>query len=261
MSQQNIYSIQLLNDLHNHFPDVLYNPDRFHNIQDLLQYIRLVADTSPYERGLIQYNNRTSNQIARNNILRQHTYPPPGPYIPPPPPVRTVFRNDAAPAQPQLYVSTVFEDIPQTNTTTTTNNLVNSIFNGIIGDLLGGVGSGGGGGGYVNLNAFLNERVPVYPTNEQIHAATTLHTAIQRQDDICAICQDDIETNQEMRRLNHCGHYFHRHCVDTWFQTNVHCPTCRHDIREQPVANPPQPPQENQPPPVPENHRRMNIRR
>jgi hypothetical protein len=248
MSQQNIYSIQLLNDLHNHFPDVLYNPGRFHNIQDLLQYIRSVADTSPYERGLIQYNNHTSNQIARNNILRQHTYPPVGPNIPPPP--RTVYRNDAPPAlQPQLYVSTVFEDIPQTNTTAATNNLVNSIFNGIIGDLLGGVGGGGG----VNLNAFLNERVPVYPTNEHIQAATTLYTAIQRQDDICAICQDDIETNQEVRRLNHCSHYFHRNCIDTWFQTNVHCPTCRHDIREQPVVN--------QPPPVPENHRRMNIRR
>ena len=41
---------------------------------------------------------------------------------------------------------------------------------------------------------------------------------------------DNIESN-EVRRIMHCRHYFHRTCIDTWFQTNVHCPTCRYDIR------------------------------
>ena len=269
MSQQNIYSIQLLNDLHNHFPDVLYNPGRFHNIQDLLYYIRTIADMSPYERGLIQYN-------TRMNI--RPTYPPAGPATPPPPPLQPAPATPA-PLQPApathaplpvrnpVQVFTFEENIPYTATTNAaavnaTNNIINTLLNELLfSNTLGRMATTPG---TINLNAFLNERVPVFPTTDEINAATTLHTAISRQEDICAICQDEIETNQEMRRLNHCHHYFHRHCIDTWFQTNVNCPTCRHDIREQPAAN-----QSgsavgggtNQPPPVPENHRRMSIRR
>jgi hypothetical protein len=31
--------------------------------------------------------------------------------------------------------------------------------------------------------------------------------------------------------MNVCHHTFHKSCIDTWFQENVHCPVCRHDIR------------------------------
>jgi hypothetical protein len=159
----------------------------------------------------------------------------------------------------------------------TINPLLNTLLGGLFGDIL---GNGLGGGAIPNLGSFLDTRVPVFPTADQVNNATTVYRANRRQDDICAICQDDVESNQEVRRLDHCNHYFHRNCIDTWFQGNVHCPTCRHDIRENnaaanttqdnqinqgqttPSATGPPPQQTpNAPPPVPENYRRLNIRR
>jgi hypothetical protein len=34
-----------------------------------------------------------------------------------------------------------------------------------------------------------------------------------------------------MRTLTHCNHYFHKNCIDVWFESHVHCPICRYDIR------------------------------
>jgi hypothetical protein len=201
----------------------------------------------------------------------------------------------------QPVMTTVFEDnIPTTrirvplNTATAANNiLINTLLGGMFGDLF---GAAAGGGGDAGLQGFLNQRVPVYPSAQEIDRATTVYRATGRQDDICAICQDDIDANQEFRQLNHCSHSFHRDCIDTWFQGNVHCPTCRHDIREvtdttnnnnnrnmrdnnentirqdtqnrmnneninrqdNRVGNDAN---QNTPPPVPDNYRRMNIRR
>ena len=295
--QQNIYPVQLLNDLHNYFPDILYNSGRFRNVQDLLDYIRSVADTSPYARGQAQYNNRqTARSVATAHPSRQNSYPvgPPPPAAPVPPPAApvSVAASHAPPpstAFSQVYLNTMFDDGTPVTTTRVrmplngigSNALMTTLLSGLFSDIM---GSG------PNLNTFLNERVAVYPTNEEIETATSRYNATRRQEDICAICQDDIEANQDMRRINHCGHYFHRDCIDTWFQGNVHCPTCRHDIREvqenhQPSRNVenPRPRDDNtnnnvntntinnlnntasrqnsNPPPVPENHRRMNIRR
>ena len=84
----------------------------------------------------------------------------------------------------------------------------------------------------INMQAFLNERIIVNPSPEQIDAGTILTTALHTQDDNCSICQDPIEQNQSMRIIRHCTHRFHQDCIDTWFQQHVSCPTCRHDIRE-----------------------------
>lgn len=266
MSQQ-IYLIQLLNDLHNHFPEILYNPERFQNVQDLLAYIRNVASFSPYDIGLQQYNSRhnTNYNNRRQNGIHLPSYRSPiapAPPIPAPPTPADIHRlYNRIPVNttvPQAYVATTIideSDIPQTSrvripVNTDTNVLMNTLLGGLFGDIL---GTGNG----INLNNFLNERVAVYPTNNEINNATTQQTATAQQEDICAICQDEIEVNQEMRRINHCGHYFHQDCIDTWFRGNVHCPTCRHDIREMEQNNE----TTSNPPPVPENHRRTNIRR
>ena len=159
-----MYSIPLLNDLHNHFPDILYRPERFRNVQDLLGYIQNVARMNPYDRGLQMYNQRPQNQweitdnifvVNRRSIL-------------------TRFLNEY-----------LFDDL---------------------------------------------ENVPVIPTVEQVTNATNVYHVNGLQDDICTICQDNIESG-EVRRITHCMHYFHKACIDTWFQTHVVCPTCRHDIR------------------------------
>lgn len=281
MAQHNIYSIQLLNDLHNHFPEILYNSQRFHTIQDLLSYIITVANISPFRRGSEEYN-RTSGPVrnAAPTQLNTHVYPPAGPQVAPPlrQSVRAAPGSGGAMPPPQpsaaVYMTTFTDDGQQAAPLPNAiNPLLNTLLGGLFGDIL------GGGAGGLNLNAFLDTRVPVYPTADQINNATTTYRASRRQDDICAICQDEIETNQDVRCLDHCNHYFHRNCIDTWFQGNVHCPTCRHDIRNTnatdsqenhinnqsagattPSATPNQQ-TPNAPPPVPENYRRLNIRR
>lgn len=74
------------------------------------------------------------------------------------------------------------------------------------------------------------EPVIVRPTQEHIAAATYLGLP-NDPTEVCAICQDTIEENQSARRINYCDHWFHTNCIDVWFEQNVHCPVCRHDIR------------------------------
>lgn len=216
----NIYSIQFLNDLHNHFPEVLYNPARFRSVQDLLDYVRSVADVNPYTRGLNQYNSRQTIRPA----VRRHVETV-GPVTPPLPPTVTATRIN----------------LPQSGI----NNILSSMFGSAFGDLLEIPLAGGGA-----LQSFLDQPVQVHPTNEEIERGSTRYVTPQNLDEVCTICQDAIETSQDVRRLTHCNHSFHVNCIDTWFQSNVRCPTCRHDIRENITA----------PPPVPENHRRTNLR-
>ena len=84
------------------------------------------------------------------------------------------------------------------------------------------------------MEAFL-EPVVVRPTPEQITQFTTVANLATDEEHSCAICQEVLRSEQEGRKLNACGHWFHRTCIDTWFQRHIICPICRHDIRE-PVA-------------------------
>jgi hypothetical protein len=87
---------------------------------------------------------------------------------------------------------------------------------------------------YYNTSATntLMEPVVVRPTAEQIATATTIETVVG-EEEMCAICQDSIASGTEARSINACDHTFHTGCIDTWFTTNVRCPVCRHDIREE----------------------------
>jgi hypothetical protein len=69
--------------------------------------------------------------------------------------------------------------------------------------------------------------VTVRPTADQIDAATE---TVPAEDSTCAICQEAIE--DDAIRLTHCRHEFHNHCITEWFTRSVHCPNCRHDVRE-----------------------------
>lgn len=80
------------------------------------------------------------------------------------------------------------------------------------------------------------ESVVVAPTAGQIAAATVIQT-VTAENEMCPICQDSVVVGANVRHLTACGHRFHTGCIDTWFTRNVHCPVCRHDIREaDPVA-------------------------
>jgi hypothetical protein len=89
------------------------------------------------------------------------------------------------------------------------------------------------------MDEFL-QPVVVRPTAEQIAQNTTLGNLVSDTEHSCAVCQDALTSEQEGRKLNACGHWFHKTCIDTWLQGNVHCPVCRHDIREPMTSSPTQ---------------------
>ena len=74
-----------------------------------------------------------------------------------------------------------------------------------------------------------NDPVVIHATSEQISAATE---STSPDDDAgnCAICQENLTGT--VTRIRHCRHSFHPNCISEWFTRSVHCPNCRHDIRE-----------------------------
>jgi hypothetical protein len=74
--------------------------------------------------------------------------------------------------------------------------------------------------------------VLVIPTPEQLEQGTQLLQATNgHESQNCSICQDSFTEGQAIRKFRVCQHEFHRNCIDVWFQRNVHCPVCRHDVR------------------------------
>lgn len=52
-------------------------------------------------------------------------------------------------------------------------------------------------------------------------------------EETCSICLDTINN----LFVTNCGHYFHKHCIDTWLNTRDNCPLCRtNDITVQEVS-------------------------
>lgn len=213
------YSISLLNDLHEIYPDLLYRPARFHNVQDVLNYIIAGANQNPYERARTQY---------------EATLPPE--------PIRLPARSGRAASQS-------LHDFVQGAWASQNDIIITSLSDPIrspprIPRLPVSAASGDAAiSAFINqlldpravanpLASFLDDRVIIRPTPEQLEQHTQLIQTIMVQSDHCAICQDVIDAGQMMRTLNHCHHSFHQECIDIWFTTRVSCPTCRHDIRE-----------------------------
>jgi len=212
----NPYRIQLLNDLHNHFPELLYNHQQFQTTSDVLQYvINIARDTSnhvnpyPYYQEQFQTSLEHQPQYDRVAPLRQrldnHRFNPiqrPVQRI-----QRGVHMNQREPEITFRYISVGDEF--------NIENIISSLFGEQVSQ---------------QLNDLL-EDVPVIPSQEQISVSTTLKTLDEDISDNCAVCQDQLKKEQEVRTINHCSHMFHRECIDRWFETNVQCPCCRYDIR------------------------------
>jgi len=84
------------------------------------------------------------------------------------------------------------------------------------------------------LSAFLETTVSVRPSVEQINAATTLIRYSDIVEPISTTCVISMETflpSDMVRQINHCKHLFLPDQFSRWFQNNVKCPVCRHDIR------------------------------
>jgi hypothetical protein len=79
------------------------------------------------------------------------------------------------------------------------------------------------------------ENVIVSPTAQQIESATinsNYSSETNTHNTNCPITLDEFQEEEPVTLIEHCGHLFRRDAIQNWFQRNVRCPVCRHDIRE-----------------------------
>lgn len=246
---ETLYGVSLLDDLHNYFPALLYDSSQFSNAQQVLSYIQQQTRRrfDLFSHG--QENYRRTHPL-RSNATHTHTFPvyvaPSAPATnddeeeetlhfeipigqPRTPPLAAAGanlnrnRNRVAPstvANNALNLERILlNSLASTNPIDLPNRLLMSTLFNLIPD-------------NPNTNANFMEPVIVRPTQQQIQNNTTHTTLSEASSDICAICQDTYSAGSTQRIINACHHKFHSQCIDTWFQRNVHCPVCRHDIRE-----------------------------
>ena len=114
-------------------------------------------------------------------------------------------------AQPVRYDHILTYTLPQLTTLfandTNTNDLFNSLF----------------------------QNVVVRPTPQELDNATERITYSEDaflMNDRCPISLEEFAIGDELIRIHHCGHVFTELSFSHWFQSNVRCPVCRHDIRD-----------------------------
>ena len=86
------------------------------------------------------------------------------------------------------------------------------------------------------LSFLSSSPVRVFPSTEQINNSTTISLysdLTEQQNNICPIRNEEFNENDIVIQINHCGHTFYPNEFYGWFRDHVHCPLCRHDIREQ----------------------------
>jgi len=180
---ESLYGVGVLDDIHNYFPALLYEPTSFQTVPEVLAYVQL----------------QTRRRFDLFSLGRA-----------------AYIRNQPRVAVP-LYrpARYVYEETVPVNTAA--DNILN-LFTTMLNS--------------PTLNPGFMNAVVVRPSAETIRANTTLSTTSDADTNaVCAICQDGYDVGVERRSLNACHHAFHKSCIDVWFQENVHCPVCRHDIR------------------------------
>lgn len=206
-----------MDDLHNQFPQFLQGQERFRSVSDVFAQVRT------------QMNEHFNPQNREMNRFHQNRPTNPSQELPRQTTVRTEVHQTLS---PNIDVVTETQDLTSLFPGTTSPL---NLFSG-----LGGLRTPTAISPLSNLLQILQNNIGhaadpviVAPTREQIDAATSLRQAATGDEErTCAICQENQTSGQAIRRVNHCTHEFHKNCVDLWFERNVRCPVCRHDIRE-----------------------------
>ena len=215
---ERVYDVGLLDDLHNYFPGLLYEPDRFRTVSDVLVYVRQNASRrfNLFDYGARQYQQQNT-RVPQNTFTRQT-------------PVVNLW---TPPLQPQVPAQYEF-DLTSEVDLAILAPLLRSL------DRLSGLApppqitrqtlqrpQG------ANRFASLFQDVIIHASQELIDSGSNLRTLLMDLEESCSICQDRMRQGENIRRLNACQHEFHGACVDNWFlQRSVICPVCRHDIRD-----------------------------
>ena len=191
----------MLNEIHTHFPALLYDSRRFTSVRDVFAYVEQQMSA----RFDVYSNQRRAWGLA--NRQRGRAVPVPPPHTPPLPPGRPPVTTFIPLNTPAEYLSDPFARLFLASLMTMPE--------------------------MQTLPANFMEAIPVVATAEQIARGSVRSSVSEPMDSTCAICQDTIAVGDRIRRLNVCTHTFHLSCIDTWFQRHVECPVCRHDIRDQ----------------------------
>lgn len=71
MPYEHLYDVGLLDDLHNYFPRILYRPEEFNSVQDLLRYVQSATQRrfNLFDRGRREYEG-PSVSVPRNTHIR-----------------------------------------------------------------------------------------------------------------------------------------------------------------------------------------------
>ena len=196
---ENVYGVGLLDDLHNYFPRILYNPQQFQTVPDLLAYVQQTTRTrfNLFDNGLRQYASSVQQQQQQQ---------------------RTTYAQAAAHAHAQHATvqqqSTAMDPVSASLLPLLRSIIVPRVMR-------------------VPLNTAFSDPVIVHASQEIIEARSTQQTLEEDTEDICAICQDTMREGELVRKITVCSHQFHRSCIDNWLlNSSVLCPSCRHDIRE-----------------------------
>jgi hypothetical protein len=274
----NPYHSLLLNDLHHYFPDLLYQPDRFQTVQDVLGYIVQIAQMNPYEQGRQIYRSQrlpvSSSSSLENESNQSYEFhnsssaysaiPRETVSVEPSSGSGSASASASASASsssntPSLSGSSPSSNVPSLSGSSPSSNeaeqllralfqrrthinpisrppanrfrismpldLSNyySVYSSQSPDILQTLSQ---------LSSDLLRPVIVRPTEEHLSRNTYVYCSEVSHNENCSICQDPMEAGQETRTILACSHCFHRECIDRWFQENVRCPTCRHDVRE-----------------------------
>lgn len=214
------YGIRFFDDLDRYLPALLYDSGQFRTVQDLLAYIQRQAAyyLNQYDRRRESYvrgRGRATPTEVRSLRRGRGGHGGGSRQVSTPSWTRTAPATQPASAQQNSDILNLFASI--LNPTSTTNSP------------------------FQILSTELYDLTPVTvrPTRQQLDSGSQLEGPETRftipDGESCAICQDPLRMLDDvspLRRLRHCSHTFHRTCIDTWFTSHVHCPICRHDIRE-----------------------------
>ena len=248
-SYDNFYGFSILDDIHNLFPELLYETDISNNsLIDYLRFRMSIIFQGHFLRAQTLYRNGSRSEIYRRHLSEfrafqshltstiQHINPSTSTQ-------RRIFRSPRT--NPTSF------RIPR-RTSQSTNSLhsedleitlsgeelfsrlfTNSQPTNFFQDFF-------SGGLFGQIRGSLFDPVTVHPTQAQIALGSTLINDNDVPSDIeCSICSGREHPNQTIsgqslthwRKLN-CDHFFHKECIDRWLNQSVRCPNCRADIRQ-----------------------------
>lgn len=247
---ESIYGFDVLDCVHNFFPELLYDDALFRDSM-LLQWMRARVSTvfgAAYARAKTMYTMYQS--AARRTAFdtwRTSAAPPAAAAAPPvavPPPAAAAPPVVPTPS-PGPLPGLRLQPIAHIRTAPNLDANDQRVLNALLGPLINAnaVNNPRNGNDLLGPNLFTNILESMFPVPEEssiptaaaIDAASTLHTTVP-DDTVCPICQEhdsfgEPRPTEQWRRLN-CTHVFHTACIGVWFERDSHCPVCRWDIRQ-----------------------------